>query len=100
MSDAPERIWAMDRDIAEMVDGIGTEYVRADLVAAAVAAAREEGVRLGLLAAADDADVYADDAQDYGSEAWAVNQAANRLRALTADPAQVAAIAASVKGGE
>ncbi len=31
MSDMPERIWLTDRDVAETVDGIGTEYRRADL---------------------------------------------------------------------
>lgn len=99
MSDAPERIklelrqsfssdfWCECRDTRYAKSG-PVEYLRADLATAAVAAAREEGVRLGLTAA------------------WILalrhrgnTETPERIAAITADPARVAAIAAQ-KGGE
>jgi hypothetical protein len=66
------------------------EYTRTDLARAAVAEAIAAGVRAGLLAAAVELDGcnLALDPADMADE----------IRAIAADPAQVAAIAASVKG--
>lgn len=100
-------------DCGANVEGkAGTWNTRADLSAAREAEAVAAGVRAGLLAAAEacaDRSTYLADCIKWdGTKAYitslkgGVIELANvdqKIRALAADPAQVAAIAASVKGG-
>lgn len=127
MSDAPERIWAwrwLTQPIGQWQAEPSTnvtlaEYTRADLATAAETAAREEGVLLryvleGIKAAwgarianlrvphvliLEDGTRHSGPAVDFLAR-LADAQITLIDAALTADPAQVAAIAASVKGGE
>lgn len=75
---------------------------QADLATAAETAAREEGVRLGMLAAADIAARRAEELRRDGCRVSSGDLVivAEDVREITADPVRVAAIAASVKGGE
>ena len=89
-------------DCGANVEGkAGTWNTRADLARAAEAEAIAAGVRAGLLAAAGWADEQAQEIVDTAAPASAVNAlrwSGKHARAIAADPAQVAAIAASVKG--
>jgi Restriction alleviation protein Lar len=99
--------WYGDDIAARGAEASAAWNTRADLATAAETAAREEGVRLGLMAAADRLAIQRTaprddpprDAWERGNDSG-VGACQTLLRALAADPAQVAKIAASVKGGE
>jgi hypothetical protein len=104
MSDAPERLFAAPGDdgwhapYCGMYPEAGAiEYVLKSAVAAAVAAAREEGVSLGLLAAADIAARRAEEMENDQRHGGAMD-VIDTIREITADPARVAAIATINQG--
>ena len=102
---APERIWMFVDALKQYLPGGGkimmgdTEYIRADLVPDPAAF-----VRAALESAATQAD-YTGAIQDQrdgsyaGSVAVMGRDVGDIIRAIAADDAQVAAIAASAKGG-
>jgi hypothetical protein len=114
MADAPERVWIAEDEIGNpwwstAPDEEMDEYTRTDLARAAVAEALEAGIAAGVRAGLEAAAVAADytgaiqdqrDGSYAGSVAVTGRDVGDTIRAIAADPAQVAAIAAQVKGGE